>query len=103
VRRPLHRLSAAHPSGLENRCWKDSGDSIAFADRTLAEPPLATCELLPTTPSRTARLAREVWHDPAADLKRRFNEDYWLPERKFFAFGLDQRSRRIPLRGPAAS
>jgi glycogen debranching enzyme len=96
-----------NPKGLENQCWKDSWDSIAFADGTLAETPRATCELQGyayDAKRRTARLAREVWGDPAwaaeldaqaASLKRRFNEDFWLPERGFFALGLDGRKRKI--------
>jgi glycogen debranching enzyme len=96
-----------NPKGLENQCWKDSGDSIAFADGTLAETPRATCELQGyayDAKRRAARLAREVWSDPAwaaelearaADLKRRFNEDFWIPERGFFALGLDGRKRKI--------
>jgi glycogen debranching enzyme len=96
-----------NPNGLENQCWKDSGDSIAFADGTMSETPRATCELQGyayDAKLRTARLAREVWKDPvwadhlegrAAELKKRFNDDFWLPERKFFALGLDGRKRRV--------
>ncbi len=32
-------------TGLDNQCWKDSWDSIAFADGTIAPTPRATCEL----------------------------------------------------------
>ena len=72
-------------TGLDNQCWKDSWDSIAFADGTLAPTPRATCELqgyVYDAKRRTARLAREVWNDPdwaarlereAEELKRRFN------------------------------
>lgn len=96
-----------NPKGLENQCWKDSGDSIAFADGVLAPTPRAICELQGyayDAKIRTARLAREVWNDPdwaatlerdAAELKRRFNEDFWLPARGFFALGLDGRKRKI--------
>jgi glycogen debranching enzyme len=96
-----------NPHGLENQCWKDSGDSIAFADGTLAITPRATCELQGyayDAKRRTARLAREVWKDSvwaseldreAADLKRRFNQDFWLPDRKFFALALDGNKRKV--------
>ncbi len=94
-------------TGLENQCWKDSWDSIAFADGTLAETPRATCEIqgyVFDAKRRTARLAREVWGDPAwADqlereaeaLRRRFNEDFWIPERGFFALALDRHKRKV--------
>ena len=54
-------------TGLDNQCWKDSWDSIAFADGTIAPLPRATCELqgyVYDAKLRTARLAREVWNDP---------------------------------------
>src|SRR5215831_12506316 len=94
-------------TGLENQCWKDSWDSIAFADGTLAPTPRATCELqgyVYDAKMRTARLAREMWgaaawakqlESEAADLKRRFNRDFWVGERGFFALGLDGKKRKI--------
>jgi glycogen debranching enzyme len=96
-----------NPSGLENQCWRDSGDSIAFANGELAPTPRATCDLQGyayDAKMRTARLAREVWNDPAwagelerqaAELKRRFNDDFWITDRGFFALGLDGNKRKI--------
>src|SRR5947208_5779733 len=54
------------PTALDNQCWKDSDDSIPFADGSQAEPPIATCELQGYAYDarlRTARLMREVWRD----------------------------------------
>ena len=94
-------------TGLENQCWKDSWDSIAFADGRLAERPIATCEIqgyVYDAKLRAARLAREVWNDPnlageleqqAAQLKRRFNADFWLPDRRAFALALDRNKRKV--------
>lgn len=94
-------------TGLENQCWKDSWDSIAFADGRLAPPPRATCEIqgyVYDAKRRTARLARDVWGDPewakqleqeAESLKERFNRDFWIPERGFFALALDGSKRKV--------
>jgi glycogen debranching enzyme len=94
-------------TGLENQCWKDSWDSIAFHDGTLAPTPRATCELqgyVYDAKRRTARLARDVWGDPqwadklereAADLKTRFNNDFWVEDRDFFALALDGKKRQV--------
>jgi glycogen debranching enzyme len=94
-------------TGLDNQCWKDSWDSIAFADGTLASTPRATCELqgyVYDAKHRCARLAREVWDDAALaekldreaeELKRRFNKDFWIPERGFFALALDGQKRKV--------
>jgi glycogen debranching enzyme len=88
-------------SGLENQCWKDSWNSILYADGTLSSLPRATCEIQGyayDAKVRCARLAREVWDDPAlaerlereaAELKARFNRDFWVAEREFFALALD--------------
>jgi glycogen debranching enzyme len=94
-------------TGLQNQCWKDSWDSIAFHDGSLAAGPLACCEIqgyVYDAKVRSARLARELWRDPelaarleqgAAELKRRFNQDFWLEGRGFFALALDGQKRRV--------
>lgn len=94
-------------TGLDNQCWKDSWDSIVFADGTLAPTPRATCELQGyayDAKRRTARLARDVWNDAtwadslersAEALKQRFNRDFWIPERGFFALALDGQKRKV--------
>ncbi|MDQ3894352.1 MAG: amylo-alpha-1,6-glucosidase [Actinomycetota bacterium] len=88
-------------TGLENQCWKDSWDSISYRDGRLPGFPRATCELQGyayDAKIRGARLAREVWKDPAfaeqlekqaADLKRRFNRDFWIEDGHYFALALD--------------
>jgi len=93
--------------GLENQCWKDSWNSILFHDGTLAPTPRATCELQGYAYDarlRCARLARDIWKDEAlaakletqaADLKRKFNQDFWIPDRKFFALALDGHKRKV--------
>ena len=89
-------------TGLENQSWKDSWNSISYADGRLPDFPRATCELQGyayDAKVRGARLARLVWKDPAyadgseaeaADLKRRFNRDFWLADRRL----LRARARR---------
>jgi len=93
--------------GLVNQGWKDSSDAIIHADGAPVQPPTALVEvqgyvyaalrkLAPVFAalgdSETAeRLRRDV-----ANLKRRFNRDFWLPE-GFYALALDGQGR------PAAS
>lgn len=88
-------------TGLENQCWKDSWDSISYHDGRLPGFPRATCELQGyayDAKVRAARLARLVWKDPdfadrlereAADLRRRFNRDFWVADGQFYALALD--------------
>ncbi|HSN07068.1 MAG TPA: glycogen debranching N-terminal domain-containing protein [Candidatus Angelobacter sp.] len=92
--------------GMRNQGWKDSRDGISFADGTLAEPPIALCEvqgyvygafLARAHFAREAHdepLARE-WAQRAAALKAAFNERFWLPEKGWFAIGLDRDKRPI--------
>jgi glycogen debranching enzyme len=88
-------------NGLENQCWKDSWDGISYHDGRLPRLPRATCELQGyayDAKIRGARLAREFWNDTvyadrleweAAELKERFNRDFWIPDREYFALALD--------------
>ncbi len=88
-------------TGLENQCWKDSWDSISFRDGRLPGFPRATCELQGyayDAKLRGARLAGICWKDEklaerlereAAELKRRFNRDFWVEDGQYFALALD--------------
>jgi len=94
-------------TGLENQCWKDSWDSISYRGGKLPGFPRATCELQGyayDAKMRGARLAREVWRDPAfaqrlekeaADLKRRFNRDFWVRDGEYFAVALESDGRQV--------
>jgi glycogen debranching enzyme len=95
------------PTGLINQCWKDSWNSILFADGTNSSLPRATCEIqgyVYDARRRSARLASQIWHDTAladrlerqaAELKERFNRDYWIAEREYFALALDGDGRQV--------
>ena len=98
-------------TGLENQCWKDSWDSISSRDGRLPGFPRATCELQGyayDAKLRGARLARSVWKDPdladrlekdAADLKRRFNRDFWVADDEYFALALDPDGNQVDALG----
>jgi len=94
-------------TGLENQCWKDSWDSISYRDGRLPGFPRATCELQGyayDAKVRGARLARFIWKDEqlaqrlekeAADLKRRFNRDFWIADDEYFALALDENGDQV--------
>ncbi|GHJ12799.1 MULTISPECIES: amylo-alpha-1,6-glucosidase [unclassified Micromonospora] len=87
-------------NGLANQTWRNSPEAIV--DRHGVEPPFprATAELQGYAYDariRGARLAREFWDDPeyaerleadAARLRERFNRDFWLPQRGYYALAL---------------
>jgi glycogen debranching enzyme len=98
--------SRLNERGLINQGWKDSWDGINFADGTLAEGPIALCEVQAYVYS--AYLARSwiaydagdrelsvTYRDRAVQLKRQFNQQFWLPDRGYYAVALDGRKRPV--------
>ena len=95
------------PQGLVNQSWKDSWNSMLFADGRLAAPPIATCEIQGYAYDarlRCARMARLAWQDEAlagrleasaAQLRARFNRDFWSAERGHFVLALDGDKRQV--------
>ena len=93
--------------GLGNQCWKDSWNSILFHDGSLAQPPIATCEIQGyayDARRRMARLARLAWKDEllaarlegdAARLRERFNRDFWNQEGAYYVLALDREKRQV--------
>jgi glycogen debranching enzyme len=92
--------------GLLNQGWKDSFDAISYASGQLAEPPIALAEVQGYVYGAylaRAHFAREWhedslaehWTEKALELKRRFNEQFWLPDRGYYALGLDAQKRPI--------
>lgn len=92
--------------GLINQGWKDSWDGINFADGRLAEPPIALCEvqaLAYTAYLSRAWMAYDAGDAPlaarltgeAAQLKKRFNEEFWMPDRGYYAIALDGKKRQV--------
>jgi glycogen debranching enzyme len=89
-----------------NQGWKDSWDGVSFADGTLATPPIALAEVQGYTYAAyryRAELARVCDDEPTADrlshkadeLKKRFNESFWLADRGWFAVALDAAKRPV--------
>ncbi|MGH2720313.1 MAG: amylo-alpha-1,6-glucosidase, partial [Actinomycetota bacterium] len=94
------------PRGLKNQGWKDSGNSIVHRDGTLAEPPIALSEVqayvymakqrmsdIYSTLGDEARAAR--LRAEAADLRARFNRDFWMEDEQTFALALDGDKRQV--------
>lgn len=87
--------------GIYNQGWKDSGDSVSHSDGTLAVAPVALAEVqgyVYMAKKRIARLferaerkddAKKLLQDSEA-LRRKFNERFWLADKKYFAEALDK-------------
>jgi glycogen debranching enzyme len=97
------------PSGLIHQGWKDSHDSTFHADGSLAEGPIALCEIqayayaarigaaelaqLLELPERETELRIQ-----AEELRQRFEEAYWLEELGTYALALDGNKRPTHVR-----
>jgi glycogen debranching enzyme len=100
-------------TGLVQQGWKDSQDSVFHADGTLAEPPIALCEVQAYVygakramadlaavlgqPERAAELRRQ-----AEALQRRFEEAFWCEELSTYALALDGTKRPCRVRSSNA-
>ncbi len=92
--------------GLANQGWKDSWDAIRHADGSLAQAPIALCEVQAYVyAAYVARvhLAQEAGDEPTAEryaakalaLRTRFNDDFWLDEHGCYALALDADKRPV--------
>ena len=94
-------------AGLDNQGWKDSHNAVLFSDGTLARGPIALCEVQGYVCDawfRSAELAEHVWKDAnladelrrrATDLRARFDRDFWMPDRGYYALALDREGRQV--------
>ena len=97
------------PTGLVQQGWKDSFDSVFHEDGTLADPPIALCEVQGYAYAAflAARdLARALGHEREAgrlerradDLRDRFESAFWLEELGTYALALDGSKRPCRVR-----
>ncbi len=91
--------------GLVQQGWKDSNDSVFHADGTLAEAPIALCEVqayVHAARVAAAALARALGFAARADdldrsaatLRERFEEAFWCEELGTYALALDGRKQQ---------
>ena len=92
--------------GLVNQGWKDSGDCIVDRHGKIATGPIALCEVqayvyaAKIRMSELARIRQENdlatrWQQEAQSLKKRFNHDFWIPDREFIAMALDGAGKQV--------
>jgi glycogen debranching enzyme len=94
------------PAGLRNQGWKDSYDAIRFGDGRLAQGPIALAEVQGYAYAARLGMAEVCaalgdrsmaasLTKSAAALKDRFNRDFWLADREYFALALDGDKRAV--------
>lgn len=86
--------------GLANQGWKDSENCIVDSQGKLAQGSIALCEVQAYVYGAKIRMSElaekrglinlaNQWQTQAADLKTRFNQDFWLPDQEYCALALD--------------
>jgi glycogen debranching enzyme len=80
-----------------NQGWKDSGDSLTNDDGSEASLPAALCEVQAYLYRALTGMSRRRpdLKQRAAELKRRFNRDFWMADQKFVAQALDRSKRQV--------
>ena len=86
-----------HGGRARNQGWKDSDSSLTNTDGSTASLPAALCEVQAYLHRGLVGMSRRnpALEKDAADLKRRFNRDFWLPKEKYFAQALDGSKRQV--------
>jgi glycogen debranching enzyme len=101
------------PTGLVNQGWKDSRDSIMHADGSLAEGPIALCEVqayVYAAKKGLARVARSLGDTARADqleraareLRQAFARAFWCEELGTYAIALDGKKQPCRVRSSNA-
>jgi glycogen debranching enzyme len=102
----FHRYQTHSPDGVTNQAWKDSGDAIVYADGSQVQAPIATCEEQAFAYISKLLLAELLWWlddrddakrlvRDARELKKRFNDRFWMEDLNYLALGLDSQGRQI--------
>ncbi|MGZ3455054.1 MAG: amylo-alpha-1,6-glucosidase, partial [Polyangiales bacterium] len=94
------------PRGLDNQGWKDSWDSVVDVDGTLAQGPIALCEVQGYCYDAYARASRlfgrlgdhermRMYEERAAALRAKFEAEFWLEREQRYAYAIDGRGVRL--------
>jgi glycogen debranching enzyme len=102
----FQEYKAFSPYHYNNLAWKDASDAVVYADGSQVKQPKGLCELQGYVYDAKLRMAEifEVLGDhqqaqtlrtQAEELKRKFNQVFWMEDEGCFAFGLDPDKKLI--------
>jgi glycogen debranching enzyme len=85
--------------GQKHQGWKDSDTAIVDAEGRQVDPPIATCEEQGFVYAAKLQFSEVLWwvgkrdeakqlFNEASELKKRFNERFWMEKEQFIALGL---------------
>lgn len=102
----FYEYKTRSPQGPRNQAWKDSPDAMVYEDGRLVEPPIATCEEQAFIYAAKLHFSITLWSlgerdlakrlfREARELKKRFNETFWMEDEGYYAMALDPEKRQV--------
>lgn len=102
----FYKYKTLSKQGVKNQGWKDSSDAIVYPDGSQVENPLGTCELQAFAYVAKLHFAEFLWwvgendeaqrlFREAEDLKKRFNDRFWMEDEGFVAMAIDKDDRMV--------
>ncbi len=102
----FYEYKTRSPMGPRHQAWKDSLDAIVYEDGGDVEPPIATCEEQAFVYVAKLHLAETLWwlgerdlsrrlYRESVELKKRFNDAFWMEDEGFYAMALDADKRQV--------
>jgi glycogen debranching enzyme len=97
----FYRYQTQSEQGMKNQAWKDSGDAIVYPDGSQVPTPIGTCEMQGFVYAAKVSFSEVLWwmgetseaerlYGEAEELKKRFNEKFWMEDEGLFAMGIDK-------------
>lgn len=102
----FYRYKTRSEQGVKNQGWKDSGDAIVYPDGSQVKAPIGTSEMQAFVYAAKLQFSEVLWHLGRADvarrlyreaeeLKKRFNDKFWMKEEDYLAMGIDAKGKLI--------
>jgi glycogen debranching enzyme len=102
----FYRYQTRSEQGEKNQGWKDSSDAIVDEHGRQVADPLGTCEMQGFVYASKLHFSELLWwlgeteaakrlYSEAEELKKRFNDRFWMEQEQFFAMGIDSRGQLI--------
>lgn len=102
----FYRYKTRSKQGVKNQGWKDSKDAIVYPDGSQVEAPIGTSEMQAFVYAAKLHFSELLWHlgdkdearrlySEAEELKKRFNEKFWMEDEGYYAMGIDPQGELI--------
>jgi glycogen debranching enzyme len=102
----FYRYKTHSDQGVKNQGWKDSEDAIVYPDGSQVKAPIGTSEMQAFAYVAKLLFSEVMWHmgktdvarrlySESQELKKRFNETFWMEDEGFLAMGIDDKGEPI--------